>query len=124
MVSKSQIETRAELEKEGWTRQFTVDEPRLSEAIELYKSLGFEVHLEPMVPDKNSEECAACFKVMCGRYKTIYTRPAEGGDSEDTNPCEGLAATSRSKASSPTENRPIARAIRNLRKGEKGRVMK
>jgi hypothetical protein len=48
MVSKSQTEMRTELEKEGWTRQFTVDEPRLSEAVEMYKSLGFEVHLEPM----------------------------------------------------------------------------
>ncbi len=83
MVSKSQNEMRAELEKEGWTRQFTVDEPRLSEAIEMYKLLGFEVHLEPMVPDENSEECAACLEAMCDRYKTIYTRPAEGGHSEE-----------------------------------------
>jgi len=84
MVGKSQTEMRAQLEKEGWTRQFTVDEPRLSEAIEMYKLLGFEVHLEPMVPDGNSEECAACLEVMCDRYKTVYTRPAKGGHSEDT----------------------------------------
>ncbi|MFB0538300.1 MAG: hypothetical protein ACETWR_25425 [Anaerolineae bacterium] len=78
VVNKSR---EAELEKEGWTRQFTAEEPRLSEAVELYKSLGFEVHLEPVVPDENSEECAACLEVMCDRYITIYTRPAEGGDS-------------------------------------------
>ncbi len=84
MVSKSQIERRAELEREGWTRQFMGEEPRLSEAIEMYKSLGFEVYLEPMVPDENSEECAACLEVMCGRYKTIYTRPAEGGNGGET----------------------------------------
>ena len=83
MVSKSQTEMRAELEKEGWTKQFTVDEPRLSEAIEMYKLLGFEVHLEPMVPDENSEECAACLEVMCDRYKTIDTKSAEGGHSEE-----------------------------------------
>jgi hypothetical protein len=111
----------AELEEEGWTKQFTVDEPRLSEAIEMYKLLGFEVHLEPMVADESSEECAACLEVMCDRYKTIYTRPTEGGDGEDTNPCEGWVATSKSKASSPIENRPSARAIRNLRKGERVR---
>lgn len=75
MVNKSR---EAELEKEGWTRQFTVDEPRLSEAIEMYKLLGFEVHLEPVTPDENSEECAACLEVLCDRYKTIYTRLAEG----------------------------------------------
>jgi hypothetical protein len=40
MVSKSQIKRRAELEEEGWTRQFTADEPRLSEAVEMYKLLG------------------------------------------------------------------------------------
>jgi hypothetical protein len=79
MVSKSR---ETELDKEGWSRQFTADEPRLSEAVELYKSLGFEVRLELVVPDENSEECAACLEVMCSRYKTIYTRPAEGGDSE------------------------------------------
>ena len=84
MVSKSQAEMRAELEKEGLIRQFTADEPRLSEAVEMYKSLGFQVHLEPMVPDENSEECAACLEVMCDRYKTIHTRPAEGGESEET----------------------------------------
>jgi hypothetical protein len=53
MVSKSR---EAELDKEGWTRQFMADEPRLSEAVELYKSLGFEVHFEPVVLDGNSEE--------------------------------------------------------------------
>jgi hypothetical protein len=87
MVDQSR---EAELEAEGWTRQFTVDEPRLSEAIEMYKLLGFEVHLEPMVPDESSEECAACLEVMCDRYKTIYTRPAEGGDSEETRDFVGL----------------------------------
>jgi len=84
MVSKSQTKMRIELEKEGWIRQFMVDEPRLSEAVEMYKSLGFQVHLEPVVPDEDSEECAACLEVMCDRYKTIYTRPAEGGESEET----------------------------------------
>jgi hypothetical protein len=71
------------LEEEGWTRQFTVDEPRLSEAVEMYRLLGFEVHLEPMVLYENSEECAACLEVMCDRYKTLYTRPAEGVDSQE-----------------------------------------
>ena len=80
MVSKSR---ETELDKEGWTRQFTADEPRLSEAVELYKSLGFEVHLEPVVPDGNSAECTACLEVMCSRYKIIYTRPAEGRDNEE-----------------------------------------
>ena len=47
----------AKLERQGWMRQFVADEPRLSEAVELYKSLGYEVRLEPAVFDKTSEEC-------------------------------------------------------------------
>lgn len=80
MTNKSR---EAELEKEGWTRQFAVDEPRPSEAVEMYKLLDFEVHLEPVAPDESSEECAACLEVMCDRYKTVYTRPSEGGVSEE-----------------------------------------
>ena len=32
----------------GWTRRFIACEPRLSESVELYESLGFEVLLEPL----------------------------------------------------------------------------
>lgn len=67
-----------ELEGEGWVRQFTADEPRLSEAVELYESLGLEVHLEPVTPDKSAEECQICFEEDADRYKTIYTRPKRG----------------------------------------------
>jgi len=63
-----------ELRKEGWEKRFTIDEPRLSEMVEQYKELGFEVLLEPV--DTSSEECTTCFKnpAFGQRYKTIYTR--------------------------------------------------
>jgi len=62
------------LKEEGWVRQFTASEPRLSEALNLYKSLGFEVHLEPVKPSQFDEECRACIEGEMGRCKTIYTR--------------------------------------------------
>ncbi len=61
-----------ELKKEGWEKRFTIDEPRLSEAVEQYKELGFEVFLEPV--DLSSEECTTCMKADADRYKTIYIR--------------------------------------------------
>jgi len=61
-----------ELKKEGWEKRFTIDEPRLSEMVEQYKELGFEVLLEPV--DLSSEECTSCIAVDPKRYKTIYTR--------------------------------------------------
>jgi len=64
-----------ELENQGWTRQFTADEPRLSEAVEEYRELGFEVHLEPLDPQEMQQgECSSCLMAQCDRYKIIYTR--------------------------------------------------
>jgi hypothetical protein len=61
-----------QLKKEGWEKRFTIDEPRLSEMLEQYKELGFEVLLEPV--DLSSEECTSCIAVDPKRYKTIFTR--------------------------------------------------
>lgn len=66
------------------------NEPRLSEAVELYRSMGYEVHLEPLPvvdcksADEESGECRACFKGFEDQYKTIYTRP-KGVESEEDN---------------------------------------
>jgi hypothetical protein len=62
-----------ELKKEGWEKRFTIDEPRLSEMVEQYKEVGFEILLEPV--DTSSEECTSCISAFHDRYKTIYTRP-------------------------------------------------
>ncbi len=67
-----QMTREEELRKKGWEKRFTVDDPRLTEAVEMYKELGFEVLLEPM--DTSSEECTNCLTDSTDRYKTIYTR--------------------------------------------------
>jgi hypothetical protein len=67
------VNREEELKKKGWEKRFTTDEPRLSEAVEQYKEIGFEVLLEPV--DISSEECASCMGAMAERLKTIYTRP-------------------------------------------------
>jgi len=61
-----------ELKKQGWEKRFTIDEPRLSEMVDQYKELEFEVLLEPV--DISSEECTLCITAFIDRYKTIYTR--------------------------------------------------
>jgi hypothetical protein len=66
---------REELEKKGWTKRFTAGEPRLSEAVEEYQELGFEVLLEPFDPQERNGECASCLLTGNHRYETIYTRP-------------------------------------------------
>jgi hypothetical protein len=69
------ISTKKEqLKKEGWERQFTYDEPRLSEAKELYESLGYEVRLEPATKEEIEGDCSVCLEEDMDKYKTIYTR--------------------------------------------------
>jgi hypothetical protein len=65
--------SQEDLAREGWEKKTVSDEPRLSEIVEMYKEIGFEVHLEPF----NSEEergCTDCMKASPEKYKIIYTR--------------------------------------------------
>jgi len=67
----------------GWERRFIASEPRLSEMVEMYREIGFEVHLEPL-PSKEEADaqgcedsgCTVCFDVDSDRYKIIFTRKA------------------------------------------------
>ena len=62
------------LETEGWVKQTTIGEPRLGEIVELYKSLGYEVHLEPLKLEELDEECRSCYESEIGEVKTVYVR--------------------------------------------------
>ena len=62
-----------ELIAEGWIRQTTYDEPRLSEMVRMYKEIGLEVHLECFNPD-DEPGCVDCMKAFPERFKTIYIR--------------------------------------------------
>jgi hypothetical protein len=74
------------LEAEGWTRQFVANEPRLTEAVQLYRELGFDVLLEPLPEsaqcdgcegpaETDKSECRVCFQGVEEQYQVIYTRP-------------------------------------------------
>jgi len=59
--------------KQGWEKQATYDNPRLSEMVEMYKEIGFEVHVEPFNAE-NETGCSSCMQLMPDLFKTIYTR--------------------------------------------------
>jgi hypothetical protein len=69
-----------ELTKQGWKKQFTTCEPRLSEAVQLYKSLGYDVHLEPLTKNGIEGECRTCMEFDIDKFRTIYTRKPGGED--------------------------------------------
>jgi hypothetical protein len=71
------------LEKQGWIMRFVAGEPRLSEAVEIYRHAGFEVLLEPLpeetkckdCPGEETDgECRVCFNGFEDQYKIIFTR--------------------------------------------------
>lgn len=64
-----------ELISRGWSRQFSASEPRLSEAIENYREIGFEVLIEPVDTCPQDGSCTACFAENPESLKVIYTRP-------------------------------------------------
>jgi hypothetical protein len=78
------VKREEELIAAGWERRFVASEPRLSEMVEMYREIGFEVHLEPL-PSKEEwdasgcEEsgCTACFDLDRDRYRIIFTRPVK-----------------------------------------------
>lgn len=65
----------AELREKGWTYRFATSGARLREAEDLYRSLGFEVHLEPINPEDVDETCRACLKAEPETLYALYTRP-------------------------------------------------
>jgi len=61
------------LTKDGWQKQATYDDPRLSEMVEVYEKIGLEVHLEPFNAVFESD-CTSCMRSKPDSFKTIYTR--------------------------------------------------
>ncbi len=69
---------------EGWQRQTTIDEPRLSELAASYRELGYEVLI---VHAGVTAGCGECFKETTGpqRVGALYIRRVAGFCSDDTD---------------------------------------
>ena len=70
--------------RDGWKRQTTIGEPRLSEIVANYKAMGFEVHVEEFKAE--GEGCNTCFDAgqeMGMSYGTVYVRKRDEPAGED-----------------------------------------
>lgn len=67
-------------EEGRWERRFVADPERAREAVELYRQAGFEVRVEPGLPEELREECESCWLVKAGYFQVIYTRRAAQED--------------------------------------------
>lgn len=58
---------------DGWERRFVGGPPRLAEAVELYRSLGHEVRLEPVRSEELERHCRGCVLAL-ELFRVVYTR--------------------------------------------------
>ncbi len=72
-----------ELEKRGWIKRTTTGEPRLSEIVGLYKSLGFEVRVEHVRIDELDDVCRKCYEDEADDVKTVYVKKKVGRVASD-----------------------------------------
>ena len=71
----------ADLLAEGWSKQTTIGEPRLSEIVENYSGLGYEVHVVEH-REESGDGCNTCFTAgaeMGQVYGDVYIRKGKGG---------------------------------------------
>jgi hypothetical protein len=58
-----------------WERRSIIDADRVSEQVEMYESIGFEVMVKDVDPEQLPEEyCKECFIANPEKYKILYTR--------------------------------------------------
>ena len=69
-------ELSKQLKSEGWVGQFTASGHRLEEAVENYKSIGFEVKTVPG-KDLDLDGCTECFDDPNDRTMMIFTRKTD-----------------------------------------------
>ena len=72
-MNNNQHSMDAKLAAEGWERRSVLSEPRLSEAVQEYQELGFEVRLESVTSGDPESGCDACFTPE-DDARIIYTR--------------------------------------------------
>jgi hypothetical protein len=72
------------LVKDGWVRQTTIGEPRLSEIVQNYRAMGFDVHVEEF--KSQGDGCNTCFDAgqeLGFSYGTVYVRKRSEAADED-----------------------------------------
>lgn len=74
----------AQLAAQGYIRQTTIAEPRLTELVETYRALGYDV--EVIEHRAEGDACGVCFEADGSGglvYGDIWTRRREGGAALD-----------------------------------------
>ncbi|MFW9989820.1 MAG: hypothetical protein ACFFC3_14300 [Candidatus Odinarchaeota archaeon] len=72
LIKDKKVQKRRSIGKD-WERRFSVEESRVTEYVELYKSMGFEVRVEKYSHNEK-EDCQFCTETDFDNLKTIYIK--------------------------------------------------
>ena len=75
-----------QLAKDGWILRTTIGEPRLTEVVENYRAMGYEVHVERY--GDSGGDCTTCFDAADKTdekqaWGSVYVRPGKPVSKED-----------------------------------------
>lgn len=76
------------LAQEGWVLRTTIGEPRLSEVVDNYRAMGYDVHVEYLAPapaattkSTDDDTCTTCFDAdpqgQSQRWGSVYVRAGQ-----------------------------------------------
>jgi hypothetical protein len=79
------VDLKQRLLDEGWQERFSASGARLNEAVEYYRSLGFEVRVEDIGAVSAGDACTSCFSTpaLDGPVKVVFTRGQAEPDGQD-----------------------------------------
>lgn len=83
VLNEAHLAADPELIAQGWQRRFMADARRVQEAVELYKSMGFEVLTQAVKPAELSDDCDGCRVIVAFQFQTIYTRKQQAAPLAD-----------------------------------------
>jgi len=72
-----------ELIRAGWRKQSTLSEPRLSEVAEGYRSMGYEVHLQPYRAGPGCNTCFDAGEALGQKHATVWIRGGGSARGDD-----------------------------------------
>ena len=81
-LSEQQIAGDPVLIAQGWERRFITDRRRAEEVVDLYRSLGKDVRVEPVEAEEVGDDCGDC-QLLRFQFCMVYTRDARHPGTSD-----------------------------------------
>ena len=98
------IRAHEDLVAAGWARRHLVTAEGVDDALELYRSFGFEARAEALTPGNFGPGCDSCSLSICKTYLLVYTRRVPQSSEQTVSPISRSSTSSESSPDARTGN--------------------